>query len=205
MVRAFSNLNRYTVSMAEAEFFEVLAAAQAGAEWAVAVLWGDLHAPLLRFLGGLAPTAAEDLESETWLRVARDLGRFEGGKSDFRAWVFAIARYRVIDWRRRVSRHSAAPVPVEELAALPGSDDPAIAVEEVLDLEAALGLVRTLSPDQAEVILLRVVAGLDMNRVAAIVGKRPGTVRVLQHRGLRRLAQRLAELESEHARSGVTR
>jgi RNA polymerase sigma-70 factor (ECF subfamily) len=187
------------------EFAEVLVAAQSGAEWAIAVLWGALHGPLLRFLRGLDPGAAEDLESETWLRVARDLTRFEGSESDFRAWVFAIARHRLIDWRRRVHRRPAAPVPVEELAALPGSDDPAEAAEEALQMEAAVALIRTLPRDQAEVILLRVVAGLDARRVAAIVGKRPGTVRVLQHRGLQRLAQRLAELGTRPAEERVTR
>ena len=50
----------------------------------------------------------------------------------------------------------------------------------------------TLPPDQAEIILLRVVAGLPVEEVAAITGRRPGTVRVLQHRALRRLADRLA-------------
>ena len=49
----------------------------------------------------------------------------------------------------------------------------------------------TLPADQAEAIVLRVVAGLDVQRVADIMGKRPGTVRVLTHRGLRRLAQQL--------------
>jgi RNA polymerase sigma-70 factor (ECF subfamily) len=50
---------------------------------------------------------------------------------------------------------------------------------------------RTLPRDQAEVVLLRVVAGLDVAQVATITGKRPGTVRVVAHRALRRLARRL--------------
>ena len=81
--------------------------------------------------------------------------------------------------------------------------DPAAAVEEILETESALALIRRLRPDQGEVILLRVLAGLDVARVARIVGKRPGTVRVLQHRGLRRLAELLAEADPE--RRGVTR
>ncbi|HWW44567.1 MAG TPA: sigma-70 family RNA polymerase sigma factor, partial [Acidimicrobiia bacterium] len=105
-----------------------------------------------------------------------------------RAWVFTIARNRMIDWCRQAERVRATPVAAEELAAMPGAPDAATAAEEEMELEAALTLVRTLPPDQAEVILLRVVAGLDVARVAAIVGKRPGAVRVLQHRGLRRLA-----------------
>jgi RNA polymerase sigma-70 factor (ECF subfamily) len=50
-----------------------------------------------------------------------------------------------------------------------------------------------LPPDQAEVVLLRVVAGLSVEAVAAVTGKRTGTVRVTAHRGLRKLAVALAE------------
>lgn len=59
--------------------------------------------------------------------------------------------------------------------------------------EAARRIVALLPPDQAEVILLRVVADLSVEQVAAIIGKRPGTVRVLQSRGLKRLAERISK------------
>jgi RNA polymerase sigma-70 factor, ECF subfamily len=80
------------------EFGEVLAAAQDGAPWAVAVLWNDLHPRLLRFLRGLDPSAAEDVEADTWLAAARDLGTFHGDNRQFRAWMFTIARNRLIDY-----------------------------------------------------------------------------------------------------------
>ena len=67
---------------------------------------------------------------------------------------------------------------------------------------AALALVAELPPDQAEVVALRVLAGLEVAEVARIVGKRPGTVRVLAHRGLRRLAERM---EAARLARGVTR
>jgi RNA polymerase sigma-70 factor (ECF subfamily) len=53
--------------------------------------------------------------------------------------------------------------------------------------------VALLPADQAEVVLLRVVGGFDVAEVAVLVGRRPGHVRVLQHRGLRRLAQLLPD------------
>jgi RNA polymerase sigma-70 factor (ECF subfamily) len=65
-------------------------------------------------------------------------------------------------------------------------------------LDAALRRVARLPADQAEVVALRVLAGLSAEQVAEIVGKRAGAVRVLQHRGLRRLANELAA-------EGVTR
>jgi RNA polymerase sigma-70 factor (ECF subfamily) len=72
-------------------------------------------------------------------------------------------------------------------------DDPAADALEGFSTREALAQVASLPPDQAEAIVLRVVAGLEVNRVAAIMGKRPGTVRVLTHRGLRRLAERLGD------------
>ena len=182
------------------DFAETPSAAQAGAERAVAELWTELHPPLIRFLRGLHPSFAEDMESATWIRIAGGLRRFEDTESDFRAWAFTIARNRLIDWCRRDRRRASTPVEIDELAALPGSDDSAAAAEEELGLEASLELIRTLPPDQGEVILLRVLGGLDVARVARMVGKRPGTVRVLQHQGLRRLAEQIEapiELEAE--------
>lgn len=194
----------YRLDVAPDGFSEVLAAAQAGEQWAVAVLWNDLHPPLLRFLRGLDTSAAEDVEAETWLSAARDLGTFHGDHRQFRAWMFAIARNRLIDWRRREVRRRSVAVSPEVLGERPAADDPAALAVDVVGADAAVALVRSHLPtDQAEVILLRVLGGLDVDEVAAIVRKRPGNVRVLQHRGLRRLARRIAGEVRE--RRGVTR
>jgi RNA polymerase sigma-70 factor (ECF subfamily) len=167
-------------------FAEILDAARLGSDWAVGVLWRELQPPLLRYLRTGAREAAEDLASETWLEVARGLGRFQGGEEQFRAWLFTIARHRLVDWRRKVGRRRTEPV-----AWLPERPAAADTEEEALALvgtEEALALLAALPPDQAEVLVLRVAAGLDANQVAQVVGKKPGAVRVLQHRGLRRLA-----------------
>jgi RNA polymerase sigma-70 factor (ECF subfamily) len=176
---------------AEAEFGRKIAAARRGDSTAIGELWADLHPRLVRFLWTLAGGSAEDLASDTWLLVARGLHRFEGGEDAFRAWVFTIARHRWVDWRRSLRRRPAEVVAPEALVGLPGPDDPAAEVEAAAGLQAAIRMVRSLPDDQAEVILLRVVAGLSLEDVARVVGKRPGNVRVLQHRGLRRLAERL--------------
>ena len=97
---------RIVGSAARAEFGDVLAAAQDGAQWAVAVLWQELHPRLLRFLRGLDPVAAEDVEADTWLAAARHLAGFHGDGQQFRAWMFTIARNRLNDWRR--ARRGAA-------------------------------------------------------------------------------------------------
>ena len=172
-------------------FEAVLDGAAGGDEVAFGILWRDLQPGLLRYLDALAPGAGEDLASETWLRVGEGLGRFCGDERAFRAWVFMVARHRAVDrWRRR-ARGRDEPVPLDALVDLPAHDDPAGAAVDAVSSRAAVALIATLPPDQAEVVLLRVVAGLDVAEVAAITGKRPGNVRVLAHRALRRLAERL--------------
>ena len=178
------------------EFPAVLAAAAGGDEQAFGRLWHDLQPRLLRYFVVASPAAAEDLASETWLGVVRGLHRFQGTEPAFRAWVFTIARHEVLDWRRRTARRATEDQPAYGLAEQAAPDDPAADALEAFATRAALAEVATLPADQAEAIVLRVVAGLDVQRVAAIMGKRPGTVRVLTHRGLRRLAERLGNDES---------
>jgi RNA polymerase sigma-70 factor (ECF subfamily) len=184
------------------DFPAILTAAQAGDERAIALLWGDLNHRVVRFLWSRAGDAAEDIAAETWMSVARKLHTFSGGEIEFRAWLFTVARRRLIDWQRRQQRRPSSvelPREFESIAA----DDPAAEAIESLDTEAALAVIASLPGDQAEVILLRVLAGLDVARVAAIMGKRSGTVRMLQLRGLRRLRALLAMVEPDE--QGVTR
>jgi RNA polymerase sigma-70 factor (ECF subfamily) len=173
------------------DFPAVLRAAARGDESAFGRLWHDLQPRLLRYFMVAAPAAAEDLASETWLGVVGGIGQFDGNEPAFRAWVFTIARHELFDWRRRGARRVTEELPAAGPVEQAAPDDPAAAAVEGFSTRAALGLIATLPPDQAEAIMLRVVAGLEVDRVAAIMGKRPGTVRVLTHRGLRRLAGRL--------------
>jgi len=151
---------------------------------AFAELWRTYQPSLLRYLRTMHAVAAEDLASETWLAVARGLGSFVGDEPAFRAWLFTIARRRVIDLHRATKRR-----PASAMGDVPeqGVPDAAVDADERMSTHAALQLIRRLPPDQSEVVMLRSIAGLDVEQVAAIVGKRPGTVRVLAHRGLRRL------------------
>jgi DNA-directed RNA polymerase specialized sigma24 family protein len=85
-------------------FPDVLKAAAGGDQDAFGKLWHDLQPRLLRYFAVIAPGAAEDLASETWLGVVGGIGRFDGNEPAFRAWVFTIARHEVLDWRRRAAR-----------------------------------------------------------------------------------------------------
>ena len=173
------------------EFPEVLRFAANGDGVAFGRLWRDMHPMLLRYLRLSAGDAAEDLASEVWLEVARRIARFRGGELEFRSWLFTMARRRVIDLHRYETRHPERPTADTERLDRPAPDDTAAKVLEGISTEAALAFIATLPREQAEIIILRVVAGLDVARVARIVGKSPGAVRVATHRGLRSLSARL--------------
>lgn len=177
---------------------EALARARAGDENGFLMLWTDLNPRLLRYLRVLGCDDADDIASETWLQAVRDLQRFHGGKSDeFRAWLFTIARHRAIDSGRSRARRRALPARLGTTYLQQVAPDTADVVLERLSTHAVLTAIASLPADQAEIIMLRVVAGLDAPAVALIVGKSPGAVRVAAHRGLRRLATVLDQ-------SGVT-
>ena len=128
-----------------------------------------------------------------WLAVAQGLTRFRGDEDAFRAWVFSIAHRRIADYRRRSARRATVPVPVEEMPQTSGPDPEALVLEHLSAEAATAFVIANLSADQAEVVLLRVIGGLDVQQVAELLGKRPGTIRVMQHRALRRLQAELAK------------
>lgn len=173
-------------------FAVALKDAKGGDEAAFTLLFRDLQPIVLRYLRVVAAAAAEDLAAETWLEVVRGIRRFSGDEAGFRSWVLTIARRRHVDRLRLLSRRVPEVAYDETLETTGHLDDAALAVEENLSTEAALRLIATLPPAQAEVVTLRAVAGLSATAVAEIVGRRPGAVRVLAHRGLRRLAEDLA-------------
>ena len=180
-------------------FEEVLEEARSGDQSAFALLWRWLHPPLLRWLGVVAPGAVDDVASEVWLTIVRGLDSFEGGEPEFRGWVFTIARRRAVDWARHRRRQPATTMLDGVDRAAP--EDAIGALWADAAVEAAVALLREIHPEQAEVVALRVIAGLTVTETAAVVNKSDGAVRVLCHRGLRALARRLQTGVTE----GVTR
>jgi len=175
------------------DFQTTLAAAQGGDEGAFIELFRSVQPALLRYLTTLGGPVAEDAAAETWVSVVKGLPRFSGTEEGWRAWVFTIGHARLRDAQRTAYR---TPVPVDahaELADHPAGSDVFEAVGELLTTESALRLIATLPRDQAEAVLLRHVAGLDVAGTARVLGKRPGAVRVAAHRGLRKLAAVLEE------------
>jgi RNA polymerase sigma-70 factor (ECF subfamily) len=185
------------------DFAGVLAEAQAGNDDQFAVLWRDANPALLRYLRVLAPENADDIAAETWVHVVRGLTRFVGDEAAWRAWLITTARRRLIDQVRTRKRHPAEPLEDVSVADLPRSPDAAQVALDNLATQSAIALLSQLPAPQADVIMLRVVAGLDTDAVAEILGKTPGNVRVMAHRGLKRLEELLGRA-GVTSRAGVT-
>ncbi|WP_237404900.1 RNA polymerase sigma factor [Actinacidiphila reveromycinica] len=170
-----------------------MSAAQGGDETAFRVLYRAVQPQLLRYVRSLVgPGDAEDVASEAWLQIARDLPSFRGGGTGIKGWAARIARNRALDHIRARSRRPVAGAGVEELVALPGRADTAGEALESVATDRALAAIAALPREQAEAVLLRVVMGLDSTSAAQVLGRRAGSVRMATHRGLRRLAEQLA-------------
>jgi RNA polymerase sigma-70 factor (ECF subfamily) len=170
-----------------------VSAAQDGDEDAFRVLYRAIQPGLIRYLWVQVGDAAEDIASETWLQVARDLRRFRGDAAGFRGWVTTIARHRALDHVRHQRRLPPTDGKVEEVAELQAADDTAGSAIDAISTRAALELIARLPRDQREAVLLRAVMGLDAKTAAKVLGKRAGAVRTAAYRGLRGLAAYLEE------------
>jgi len=173
-------------------FGEVLAAARTGNGRSVEWLFVRLQPRLLRFLNAQEPRAADDIAGEVWLAVASQISAFEGGWSEFRSWVFSIARRRLADYRRTAVRRRTDVTEAAVFNLRPTSETTEELVLSALSgQEAAAIIASALRSDQAEVLLLRLLGDLDVDHVAQIMNHSPNWVRVTQHRALRNLAKRL--------------
>ena len=174
--------------------------AAAGDPDALGELWRAHQHLLLRYFRGKGMAEPEDLASIVWLEVARNLRSFEGGMVEFRRWLFTIAARRRVDEIRRARRREARDNALGRRPTLvPAMTDEDF--ERAASLESALARVRTLPPDQAEAVLLRIVADLDVGDVATVMGRTEGSVRVLVHRGLKRLAEQRAPQDPDRVES----
>ncbi|MGW8885079.1 RNA polymerase sigma factor [Streptomyces sp. NPDC055749] len=174
----------------DAELTAAVLAAQDGDEDAFRAVYRAVQPRLLGYIRTLVGDPdAEDVASESWLQIARDLDRFSGDADRFRGWAARIARNRSLDHIRMRSRRPAIGGDETELTGKPAESDTADEAIEALATGRTMSLIAQLPQDQAEAVVLRVVVGLDAKSAARTLGKRPGAVRTAAHRGLKRLAE----------------
>lgn len=163
-----------------------LEAAKRGDEAGLSSLFRAFHPRILRYLRAREQARADDIAGETWVAVAAQIGTFDGGVGPFTAWLFTIARQRLADDRRTRIRRQTNP-----MGDVPDGEPVRSSEESALDrmnAQHAVDLVvRRLTPDQADVVLLRVLADLSAREVGAVLGRDENWVRVTHHRAMARL------------------
>ena len=137
----------------------------------------------------------ESLTNEVMAQIHRNLPRFTGDAEAFRSWAFTIAHHRMVDDRRAEGRR---PTVVDGATYEDGvvGDVEEDALDALSD-DGLLQLLDRLSPDQREVLLLRVVADLSLDDVALAMGKPQGAIKSLQHRALATLRRKLEREKSD--------
>jgi RNA polymerase sigma-70 factor, ECF subfamily len=187
----------------ESRLLASLDAARAGNAVGFEAIYRAMAPRLARYARGLVGQDADDVAAEAWLQIVRDLGRFEGDWDAFRGWAARILRNRAIDHLRSAARRPMRTATVDVLLDRAAGDDTAIDAEESMSTAAALELIATLPPDQAEAVLLRAVVGLDAKSAGEVLGKRAGAIRVAAHRGLKTLADRLESADGRPRSNGT--
>lgn len=172
---------------AHPDFDALIAGARDGATWALTGLFQRYAGLVLGFLRARGTPEAEEVANDVFVAVFTQLDRFAGDESGFRAWIFQIARNKRVDALRRISRSADA----ISLDLTSGRSDPsgntedeAIAALEDRELRAVLA---PLTPDQRDVLLLRIIGDLSLEQTAAALNKPVTAVKALQHRALAQL------------------
>jgi RNA polymerase sigma-70 factor (ECF subfamily) len=172
----------------DGEFGAVLSAAQSGAPWAFERIFSVLSPVVRGYLRLQGSAEPDDLTSEVFIAVLRNIGSFQGDEGGFRSWVFTIAHRRLIDERRRAVRLQLL-VPLDDELDAPAADDVAATALDALGVERVRDLCERLVPDQRDVLLLRLLGRLMIDEVAVLLDKTPGAVKALQRRGFRAIGR----------------
>jgi RNA polymerase sigma-70 factor, ECF subfamily len=188
-----------TVEVAAAptgEIPELLARAKAGDKQAFAALYRAYLPTVYKFLYyrlNSNKAMAEDMTAEVFLRAFKKIGDFTWTGADYGSWLLRIARNLVLD-NAKSSRNRLEVLNdemPEDSAGLARSTE--ASVLENLTNDGVYQAIKQLSPDQRDVITMRFIQGMDVSQVAAAIGKKEGTVRTLQFRGLKSLQKLLVK------------
>jgi RNA polymerase sigma-70 factor (ECF subfamily) len=171
------------------DFETRLRAAKNGAEWAWAAIYRDLAGTVSGYLANRGAAEPDDLTSETFLQVARNISTFDGDESAFRSWVFVIAHRRLIDSRRARQRRPETVNLSVSMGGVGGNVEEE-ALNRLTTVELQLAFEK-LSESQRDVLALRIIGQLTLEETASVLGKRVGAIKAAQRRGLLAISEHL--------------
>ena len=174
------------------EVIALVLLAQKGDEQAFEELYNRFAKELYRYTASRIPEQhASDLVSEIFFRVWKKLPTFEGHvQGQFSAWMFTIAHHLVIDFYR-TNKES---LPIDDGMEIVDEDsgsDPTHMLETETDFDRTQEALQKLPEKQREALILRYINDISLPDIAEIMHEKEGNVRILLHRGLKRLRELL--------------
>ena len=167
---------------------DLVGAARAGDHEAWEVLYRRVYSRLRAYVvRRIGQRLADDVMGETLTRAVEGITRLDLEQGGFDAWMFGIARHVCADQHRRALRQRSSPDDFAQADQLDPGCLPGEALEGDVDQERVRRLFAMLSPDERELLQLRVMVGLSADEVAVVLGRSPGAVRTAQSRALAHL------------------
>jgi RNA polymerase sigma-70 factor, ECF subfamily len=172
------------------EEIRLVSQAQQGSAEALSCLYYAYVQQVYRYLyvRVLNSTLAEDLTAEVFLQAADALPRYTQRGLPFGAWLYRIARGRLIDYYRRMARRPTADLSDNLISDLP---DPSRSAEESEAARTLRGALSRLTDEQRDVIQFRFMDDLSLEQTAQAMNKTVNAVKALQHRALNTLSRLL--------------
>lgn len=176
------------------EFPQLLALARRGDEDAWRRIFPIVSGRVVAFLVSRGTPDAEDVAAEVFADLVRSIRRFEGDRNSFVSWTLTIAHRRRVDAIRALQRRRESAAPDAELERADSADVERDALG-LVEAESARRLLARLTPEQADVLSLRIYGDLSLPEVARTLGKPLTAVTSLQHRALEALRRMLSSSE----------
>jgi RNA polymerase sigma-70 factor (ECF subfamily) len=134
---------------------------------------------------------AEDLTTQTFLKMLESIGKFQWQSAPFSAWLFRIAHNLAMDHFRANRRWQ----PEEDVPEPAGAEERSAEEEALYEIgrQSMLELIEKLSPEQQQVLTLKFVFNFPNAEVATILGKTEGAIKSLQHRALVSLQKQIGK------------
>ncbi len=174
-------------------FESVLTAAKLGQDWAWAYLYREIAGPVTGFLRARGVSEPEDVAGDVFFELARSLDRFEGDESAFRTFIFVITYHQLVAHRETLRhRRPRSALADEILDHLRDESGAAGLTPESPTIEELQRAFEVLTPEQRDVLSLRIIAGLSLEETARVVNRGVGAVRKLQRRGMLKVRGRLS-------------
>lgn len=174
-------------------FESALDAAKLGADWAWAALYGEVAGPVMGFFRSRGVADPEEAAGDVFFELARDLIDFAGNEDSFRTLVFAIAYKRLLVENRYSNRRSRAVLADRVLSHLQADVEAMGVVAEIDVPENVRRAFEMLTPEQRDVLTLRIVAGLSVDQVGKVLNRGVKTVKDLQRRGVARVRVQMSQ------------